>query len=245
MKKFIITILLAVLATGALAQDSIAAAVVDRYLAIMNYESFNRDSVVYVESILTDRYAAGDTLVMKRWYFPPNSYRIEIWNGRHLEDACTNYKDSLFLQYSPRYRDWRNVSDITYFGLIAEHPFRSPLYGWRASGAELYYRGEKDFQGHPVDEVFVRIPGSFDRHYLFDKANGLFFLYIEDTTAFNTENYADMKHVDWRSVQEYIPFGSGFYPSEESYQFDGHIYIIHNTIRRIPFDRQIFIRKER
>lgn len=241
MKKILLVLLLIPSFLGVKAQQDSAIMLVEGFLKFANYDSYVKDSVLYIESEIVKRYGEGDTVRIKRWYCPPNNYRIEVWSGRRPEVAMIGYKDSSFMYYFSSDRSWRHVHVDNFYQREWEYDFRSPLYFWKNNGMELTYEGTLDFEGSEVQQVLVRAPNMFDRHYLFEKKTGLYFMYIEDGTRLDSDSVFTKHPVDWRAVHEYMPFRKGFYPSFESYQADGDIILIHNTLKVIPYKKEIFL----
>lgn len=243
--KRILAILTLFLAIGnnIQAQQDTAARIIDRYLNLLNYEHIYSDSILYIETVITDNRNAKDTILLRRWFMPPSDFRTEVWNKGRLETAFYNYGDSLRQSYDKIYNDWRYPSAETYYNMQRMYDFRSPIYFWRTNGAEIAFEGEKTLNGHPVYQVLVRIPGLYDRHYIFEKESGLLTLYTEDTTHLVTSRHHDNNRVDWRAIHEYLPVGPCLIPTIESYQIYGHIFILRSTVKLLARNPDIFKRK--
>ena len=153
MKKILLVLLLIPSFLGVKAQQDSAIMLVEGFLKFANYDSYVKDSVLYIESEIVKRYGEGDTVRMKRWYCPPNNYRIEVWSGRRPEVAMIGYKDSSFMYYFSSDRSWRHVHVDNFYQREWEYDFRSPLYFWKNNGMELTYEGTLDFEGSEVQPV--------------------------------------------------------------------------------------------
>lgn len=241
MRKVIVFIFVLVVAGVTLAQQDSATIVIDRYLNLLNYNELPTDSMLYIETQMVDRNNTDDTVIVKRWYQYPNSYRTEIWINHTLDDGFFNTNDSLRRYYDKKYRVWRIPTIETYYDMQRAYNFHGPFFYWRSNGTELYYEGTKTFQGHLVQQVLVRAPAMLDRHYIFEKESGLLFLFTEDTTHLETRGGFDrVSHVDWRAIHEFQPVNAAIFPSIESYQSEGRIYIIKHRIRLLPRNNDIF-----
>lgn len=216
-----------------------AAMVVDRYISLLNMKELPRDSMVVVTSIQVDRDNPSDTTIMRRWDAFPNKSRSEVWyKGRMLDGFVSNGAD-IYMFFDTTRSVWRNCLPVQYLDNHIAFDIRGPLYYWRTNGSELRYLGKKTFQGNPVDAVEVRVPSCNVREYFFEQQSGLLFLYrVMDEIV--GDSVREEYRTDWRAYHEFQPKGRCFFPSVESYQNQGHVYIIHHHVELLPIDDRIF-----
>ncbi|MDO4217213.1 MAG: hypothetical protein Q4D03_03440 [Bacteroidales bacterium] len=244
MKRHLTLLVFLCLATIAIAQNhqyipDTAALIVDRYLRTMNVEAQRTDSMLYVETI-TVRRGHSDTTIMKRWFFPPQCMRVEIYqNGNRISGYRSNGRDVYRVFKKGR---WNTISPNDFFTESAGYDFRGPLYNWRINGVDLTYKGEWDYNGHPTYRVLVQDIFRYDRYYLFDQSNNLMFLADELPPPADTEQKRldALAHIDWRAVHEYLPFRAMVLPTIESYQYNGSLYIQYHTYSYLPVDMRLF-----
>lgn len=243
MKNLLIALTLTMLSAFAWAQNhqwipDTAVLVVDRYLKILNYDNMPSDSMLYIETIIVDRDNPKDTTLMKRWFVMHQKMRGEIYvNGVRQKALRTNGKD-LFREF--KNGRWRAIDPANFYTKLAEYDFRGPLYNWRTQGVELEYKGSWMYNGNEVYRVLVHDPFRYDRYYLFDKQSGLLFMIDELPIDPTTTKSDAVPNVDWRAIHEYYPIHMMFIPSEESYQIDGNITLMHSTMKMIPIDERLF-----
>ena len=235
------TLLLILLLTGAIAahsQTDSANIVVDNYLRLLNFEGLRTDSTLYIESrIFTP--GMGDTLVMKRWHQAPNLDRLEMWPGCKLAMGCFFNGKGVCQKYNAQRRKWALINYESFLNLQTPYDFRGPLYHYRMQGAELTYMGLMRYEGQECHRVLVKMPGHYDRYYLFECRTKLLFL-IDELPTHHEDHKMSAKPVEWRAVHEYQPFGESLLPSLESYLHEeGHTVISH-TYRYIAYDPALF-----
>lgn len=214
-----------------------AKTIVDRFLKALNYEALPADSMLYIESSIFDFHDRSDTLVMKRWFLPPHSHRVELWvHGKlqlgYLTDGIDNAR-----RYDTVKHVWQKMTLADYYDKGAAYDFHTPLYKWRTNGSEMQYLGEKELHGVKVDEVHVETPGMHTREYLFEKENGLLFFVIEHPEVYGGDVDPRNTHVDWRAFTDYIHVGSSMLPYTESYKRAGRVTVINH--------RYAFVKKEK
>ena len=214
-----------------------AKAIVERFLKALNYEALPADSMLYIESSIFDFHDRSDTLVMKRWFLPPHSHRVELWlHGKLQLGYLTNGLDNARL-YDTIKHVWQKMTLADYYDKGAAYDFHTPLYKWRTNGTEVQYLGEKEIQGVKVYEVHVETPGMYKREYLFERENRLLFFIIEHTEIYSGEVDPYHRNVDWRAFTDYIHIGQSLLPYTESYRRDGRVTVINH--------RYTFLKKEK
>ncbi len=227
--------------TAPTAEDTAKAiAIVDRYVDYVNYERIRNDSILFITTHIVDYEHPQDTMTIYRWHYWPNLDRIEMWQKGKMEMAAYTDGKKLFKQFSEKYRAWRLVTRSTYLDFVEPYDIRGPLGKWRSRAAEMYHMGEYDFEGHPVDRVYVTMAGSLDRFYYFEKETGLLFLVTEIKHQMGGGVPDIDNMVDWRGWHEFVPVADCMMPSEESYQVQGQLVILHHTYRFIPYDAKCF-----
>ena len=248
MKKLILCLIFAAGCYAAAAQqpadtDS-ATMVVERYLKILNYEAIRNDSILYVESFITNRNDPSDTLQMRRWFMWPNLNRTELWHHGVMKFGLVSNGHGRYRRFDADKRVWKDAQEFSYLDQAMAYDYRGPLYRWDMNGLELIYQGEWNYNSNKVYRILVKDPARFDRYYMFEKESGLLFLIKELETHGDDVVTSDI-HVDWRAYHEYQPFGHSLLPSAESYQKGASITIIHHSYRYLPADTSIFNRDKR
>lgn len=238
MKKTLLLLLTAMLAAAASAQqptdttrgDTLRAAmIIDNYLGYVNFDRLLGDSMMCIVSHITERSHPQDTILIRRWYGPNGQMRLEMWQEGKMEDALYTDGKKLFRWFDGRYRSWRDLSQITFYDRAIPLDIRGALHNWRSKGAEAFYAGRYQFEGHPVDRIYVTSPNLFDRYYFFEAETGLLFMLTEEDRIFGDAEKAKNAHrVDWRGWHEFLPFHGCLLPTEESYQADEQLVIIHH-----------------
>lgn len=234
MKRTIIAILL-LLAVGAQAQEqkddsTRAAAIIDRYLSMIDYTRYKTDSVLCIVSYAIDQAHPEDTMTLYRYYKQPECTRFEVWQGGKIVDGIFFDGDENRRDFSPSTREWRTLTRESARAMIELQDIRGGLYNWRGKNAEVHYDGEYTYEGHKVDRIYVTCPGYYDRWYYFEKETGLLFWVTEDERVYGDQEIkGNMVRVDIRGWHEFIPFRGALLPSIESYQA-GHqkVVIYHN-----------------
>lgn len=204
--------------------------IVDHYLDMINFMNEKTDSVLFVTTYVVDQAHPEDTMVLYRWYKAPHYTRIEIWNKGKLEDGYYTDGTGIFRGFHKGRREWANMTQNSFFNSIISLDIRGSLYNWRSKGSELYYAGEFNYKGRPLDRVYVISPASFDRYYFFEKTTGLLAMMVEDGHFFDDEApRADAYRVDWRTWNEFTPVHGHYMPSVESYRVGEQVVVIKNT----------------
>ena len=209
-----------------------AVQIVDRYLEIVNFMNDPTDSVLYVTSYVVDQSNPKDTLIIYRWYKAPFYTRIETWSKGRLESGYYTDGIGIFRAFHKGRREWADMTQHSFFDNIVPYDVRGALYDWRSKGAELFYAGEFNYKGSPLDRVFVVSPGRFDRYYFFEKNTGLLAMVVEDLHVCGDvvpkkEDVA--QRVDWRVWNEFTPLHGHYLPSVESYRAGQQMVVIKST----------------
>ena len=235
-------LLFSALALGQQQSADSAAAVVDRYLSLMNVEGYSEDSMLVMTTAVTV-YGSNDTLWMRRWFAPPKMHRVELWYHDTLTEGLTSNGDDRYRRYDATKKRWTDIEEREFSTSLTGYDFRGPLYLWRWRGAQLTWGGMADVEGAPLQVVKVSCPGMYDRLYMFEPGSGLLALVVE------TQNYdpehapAKEAHIDFKSYHEYLPVGTHLVPSVESFMRDGALTILTTTATLEGVDRSIFYRK--
>lgn len=245
MKKTVITMLLLLpaLAFGQqeVAKDT-AAEVVDRYLRLLNVESYSEDSMLVMETAVTV-YGSEDTLWMKRWFSPARKYRVEVWHKDSLIEGLISNDLDNFLQYDASHQKWVKISEKSIVTNLSGYDFRGPLYLWRWNGSTLTWNGLGELKGKPMQVVKVVRSGMYDRYYMFDPDSGLLTLIME-SEDFNPANPPRKEtHIEWKSINEYLPVSNHLVPSLESFMRDGKLTILSTTAHLEKIIPRIFNRE--
>lgn len=220
---------------------AIAASIINNYLSLIDFEHLLTDSVLYVKSSVVERSHSNDTITILRWYGNRGQNRIEMWQKGKLNDAYYGDGRKLFRRFSETYRQWRNVSQMSYYDLTMPLDIRGALYNWRSKGSEAYYQGQYTYNEHPVWRVFVASPSVYDRNYFFERETGLLFLVTEEDHIYGNDKVAvNAQKVDWRAWHEFSPFHGVLLPTMESYQVDGQLFIIHHEYELLPKNNTYF-----
>lgn len=217
-----------------------AEAVVSRYMKLMNYEALPKDMMLEITSKLVNNVRPDDTMVVRRWFAWPGSHRVEVWEGDSLSDAWHNDGHKSFRRYDGAKHCWIDVSEIYYFDFVMGYDFRGSLFHRKTNGMVLRYGGERLFDGHRVRVVRARVPGMYDRDYMFEESSGLLFLFVELDSSYGDDKPLEENHVDWRSIEEYLPVGGSLVVSKEHYQHHGLRTEATHTPRLAPFDKRLF-----
>lgn len=245
MKRILITLLLLLPATafGQLGNgDDTAATVVDRYLTLLNIEGYSEDSMLVMETAVTV-YGSDDTLWMRRWFAPAKKLRMELWYKDTLTEGLISNGVDNFLRYDAKKGKWVEESRQKMAHLLSGYDFRGPLYLWRWNGSTLTWNGMGDIKGKPMQVVKVSRSGMYDRYYMFDPASGLLTLIME-SEDFDPENPPKKEgHIEWKSVNEYLPVSNHLVPSLESFMRDGRLTILSTTAHLEYLRPRIFNRE--
>lgn len=214
------------------AQDT-AEAVVDRYLALLNYAALPDDSTLVMETTVTF-HGSTDTFTLRRWFAPPTMMRVEVWHGDTLTTGfCTN-GGSRHREYSRRQGWWFDAAHSSFHQKMDAYDFRGALYDWRLHGIELDYRGIVTLKGERLHVVRARQENNYTRYYFFEERSGLLVLMQEkNEDAADNEKLKQMLRVppiEYKAYHEYKPVGGSLVPSEESFMRDGILDIMHTTM---------------
>ena len=203
------------------ADTATAIAIIDRYLKKIDFSQTRTDSILCVVTYVTDRDHPLDTITIYRWYMQPQYNRTEIWQDGKIMDGYYSDGVKLFRKFHGGRREWANLTPESYYENTLPLDIRGALYNWRTKGAEVYYAGEVNFQGHMVDRVFVTSPSTFDRYYYFEKESGMLGLLVEEEHIYGDQEPArNAMRVDWRAWHEFVPVKEYYLPREESYQYN-------------------------
>lgn len=245
MKRIVIWIALVIVGFAAQSQETTqevdsAEVVLERYLALLNYDAIRTDSILYIESRIFSLKNPIDTIVMKRWFYPEANYRVELWQGGKLAIGLHSNGYDTFMQYEAEHRKWFKVDVVKYYNRLDPYNFHGPFFHWKDHPISLRYDGVWNFNGNQAYRLFIKQQDQFDRYYMFEKESGLLFMYDE------LDSYMEMErdvtsHADWRAFHEYTPLGKCLFPSIESYQMEGDIIMIYHQYRYIKFDYDIFL----
>lgn len=214
--------------------------IIERHYEMMNYEAMPQDSMLYIESQIIFKDSLTDTLIMRRWYVWPNRFRLEITQRDSLLAGLRNDGEDEYYKYDIRREDWDVVNITYYHDEMAAYDYRGPLYKWEVNGGELHYEGEFEYEGQPVNSIYVSMPGTYDRHYIFEKESGLLFLINETGTSFERAEYAIKNHIDWRAYMEYGQVGLSLIPTIEQYKQNGTIVTTYHHGEILPIDDRLF-----
>ena len=240
MRRTIILTLMLVAATALRGQTvDTAARIVDRYLELMGNDRWPADSLLVMETKITTT-GLADTIVMRRWYAPPQMVRVEVWNGKKMETAmCSNGKDR-YRRYNPSLGYWVDVTSLLFFNLFSGYDFRGPLYNWRVQGGELTYKGPASVMGmEGLQAVQVAMPDMYTRYYFFEPT-GLLSLIVE--TAELDSTYADVagSHIEWKFIHEYQRVCNSLIPKQESFMREGRLTVLETTAHMERLDTLVF-----
>lgn len=207
-----------------------AVKIVDHYLNIVDFMNDELDSVLYVISYVVDQAHPTDTMTLHRWYKAPHYTRIEIWSKGKMEDGYYTDGTGIFRGFHSGRREWANMTQHSFLNSIMPLDIRGALYDWRNRGSEVFYAGEFNYKGRPLDRVFVMSPNTYDRYYFFEKSTGLLAMVVEDLHVFgDAVPRDDAMHVDWRTWNEFTPLHGHYLPSVESYRAGQQVVVIKNV----------------
>jgi len=209
-------------------------------MSLMNYDALPHDQMIEITTLVTSSAMPNDTGMVRRYYALPNSYRVEVWYGDTLYDAWHNDGTKIYRHYDAAQRQWVDASEIFYYDHIMGYDFRGPLYHRATNGTILVYGGKATFEGHPIYRVSATTPSMFDREYYFEQQSGLLFLYVEKETTYGDEQVDAASHVDWRSIEEYLPLGESLIVAREIYQQDIFRTTLLHQPRLLPINRSLF-----
>ena len=117
MKKLVFVIILLLLTGGVATAQKISNAefaekVVERYLGLLNIGALRGDSILYMETTMTNTDLPGDTMVMIRCYQAPNRFRMELRYHDTLVHGSYTDGRGIYRMYDPETIDidWMNVT---------------------------------------------------------------------------------------------------------------------------------------
>lgn len=204
--------------------------IVQRYLDRLGNDRWPADSTLYLETVITSP-GSTDTIIMRRWFTPPQMLRVEVRKGRRLQvGLCSNGKDR-YRRYHHELNYWVDLQPIDFYDRMIGYDFRGPLHGWKAKGATLTYDGKVKAEGHyDMESVTVEAPNAFKRHYMFEPS-GLLAVIIE-TDELDTA-YKDVtgSHIDWKCIHEYMTIGGRMLPRLESFMREGRLTVLETTAK--------------
>ena len=255
MKNSLLTLLAIVIIGSSWAQDTtriatkkyyegdtaMAAKIIDNYLSFVDFEPMLNNRMLKVVSYVVDADHPKDTLTIYRWYGPERRLRVELWQKGRMQDAIYSNGKSPFKRFNETMREWLKIGASSYYDVIQGLDIRGALYNWRSKGAEAYYMGEYEYEGHPVYRVYVSTPNIFDRNYFFEKETGLLFVLTEEDRLFgDAEAAANAQRVDWRAWHEFFPLNGYLLPSVESYQVKGQVVVLRHSYTIEPVKESLF-----
>lgn len=218
--------------------DDTARGIVDRYVALLNYDALPTDSMLVMETVVT-YHAHPDTFVIRRWFLPPNMQRIEVWRQDSLTAGfCTNGTDR-FRQYSAVDGWWNDLFPSDFERKISSYDFRNSLYR-RDSMVTYTYAGLTTLKGEPLQAVRVEQPDVYTRYLLFEQRSGLLLFIIETNEMPSTSFSPGYNHAAWKAYHEYLPVGSSLIASQESFMRNGMLTIMNTTAHFEPRNTLLF-----
>ena len=247
MKKLVFVIILLLLTGGVATAQKISNAefaekVVERYLGLLNIGALRGDSILYMETTMTNTDLPGDTMVMIRCYQAPNRFRMELRYHDTLVHGSYTDGRGIYRMYDPETIDidWMNVTRELYYERTPGYDFRGRLYNWKADGAELSYMGDTLFNGFPAIRIMVETPYVYNTIYYFERKTGMLFL-SEVTSKYSSyTNNKTYDHADFHGYHEYMPFDKSLLPNIESYRVGERVVMHYTTYKYIPVDSDIF-----
>ena len=226
-KTLLLTLLLLTLPALAQTTDT-AAAIVDRYLTLLNGDALPQDSMLVMESVISHR-GLPDTFYMRRYFAPGEMQRVEVRrvDSTLVTGLCSNGKDR-FRQFFPREDWWEDVSPVDFADMMLPYDYRGTLYHWREHGITLRYNGTTEVEGHPLQVVVANQPNHFTRYYMFDSTNGLLVFVSEKDHRQQELVIPGSQPVDWKTIHEYQPVGESLIVNLESF-LRGQLFTIVET----------------
>lgn len=230
-------------AQGRPLHEDTAARIVDRYDAMLGIDRLPADSTLELTTIVTV-VGSTDTFIMRRWFAQPQMLRLEVWHHGDLETGmCTN-GSSRYRRYNHSLGYWVDLQPLKFHEQYMSYDFRGPLHNWRASAAQLTYKGKvrvADKGDAMLDAVRVETPGMFTRTYLFDQS-GLLTVVFEENEMLDGDLYGWLEEarIDWKCIHEYMPVGSSMLPRLESFKRGGALTVLETTARLVPRDNLLF-----
>lgn len=220
-----------------------AAHTINTYLRMLNFQALPEDSILYMETSITSP-GSTDTLTMRRWFARPQMHRVEVFRGKELlTGLCSNGSDR-FREYFPRYQYWETVTPDKFHEDFSGYDFRGPLHNWNNNGYEVIWNGTTEYKGQPLQVVKVISFSGYDRYYMFDPANSLLTLIIEELTVNGDTVPTQPAHIDWKIIHEYTPIGESLIPTLESFMRGATLTIMATTCRFLPRNNLIFNRDQ-
>lgn len=239
MKRLLLSLAILLPLAAAAQSDSVAVRIVDRYLNIMNVGALPTDSMLVVNTQIIYP-STGDTLSMRRYYAPPQMFRVEVYdqNGKLQTGLCGNGKDR-YRAYSTRSEWWRDITVESFYNKLGGFDVRGPLYNWRTDNAYLTYQGRTEYKGQQLDVVHYSAPSFFRRQYMFEESGLLSVIIEEDSVPEGFFPYHDA-HIDWKCIHEYTTVGPAILPSLESFMREKLLTVMRSEMRLEKRDNLIF-----
>lgn len=239
MKRTILILLLALAPVVQAQSDSAAIRIVERYLGILNIDALPHDSMLVINTTVTYP-GSTDTFTMQRLYVWPHMFRVDVYDqkGKRQKGLCSN-GTTRHRSYDQQRGWWRDVTQATFYNMLASYDFRGPLYNWQSQGVDLRYEGRADFRGQPLEVVKVSGPLVFTRHYMFEETGLLAVILVSDTIE--TEDSLNVEsHLEWICQHEFQQLGATVLPSLESFSRDHRLTILHSEAMLKPKDTLLF-----
>lgn len=241
MKKTTLLLLATLLlAPAAKAQTDTAAAIVDRYLTMLNYTSLPADSMLTLETSIRI-HDSEVRFEMKRHFAADGMVRVEVWRGDTLTLGLCSNGSTRYRKYSMQTGWWDDIEPRDMAEAMEGYDYRGPLYDWRQRGITLAYEGPAEMKGHPMQVVRARQKRHFMRRYFFDATTSLLTMVLEEDNLEDTKDVPlKLIPIDFKFIHEYTPVGFSLVPTQESYQRDGLLHIMETRLRMEPLDRSLF-----
>lgn len=219
-----------------------AARVVDTYLALLNTDDLPSDSLLVMTTTVT-QHGTTDTTYMRRWFTASGMARVEVEHNDYLQMAIYTNGTDRWRRFNPHTGLWEELDADRFRHHLQGYDFHSPLRQWREKGAKLTWSGTTLLNNQSLQVVKVEMPDMLDRYYMFDPANGLLTIIIENSPV-STESYqrGNPGHIDWKVYHEYLPVGTSLVSSLESFMRDGTLTILRTEAHLAPMNTDIFSR---
>lgn len=219
--------------------DSMAAKIVDRYLAMLNIDAIPRDSMMVMHTVITYP-GSTDTFTMDRYYMFPQKFRVDIFRPDGSRQTGL-YSDGqrYYRFYDPKRKLWGSMTPETFYGQFGGLDFRGPLYKWRTKAMELSYEGKVKVKDEQLDAVKVTAPGTYTRTYMFQETGMLAVILESDETDTTFHVYKDM-HIDWKCIHEYQRVGNTILPSLESFARKNELTVLRSEWHLEPRNNKLF-----
>lgn len=246
MKRIIVFMVGFLCVMGAMAQKTAAKVdsaemVVNRFLKMQDFNKLGKDSILYMETYIYYRSNPTDTAILKRWYYPPNCFRAELWHADSLVEGNYTNGKNIHRQLTPSMKmGWVEVTPELYYENERQYDIRGVLHHWKADASELKYDGIWDFNGNKVYKIRMETPNRYNKYYLFEKESGMLFLIQETDEKSEYNNHQAYARPDWHAYHEYQPWGAVLLPSVESYQVGNDIVYYFTRFKNVALDMSVF-----